>query len=201
MKTKKPVQKTEQTPLEKAIKEDQQGRAKQVETKIAEYEKLIDALPDLLSLYGIQVKQLCVNVKMARGTFYNRVARLDFPPGDLRKVYKYIENYPRTHKNTPETHEVSQDNKSPHPSQEKTPEAPELPVVAPETPEIPQAKQSPQFDAENSPEHVKMLEDQATEELLASIRSPAPTDPNPSFNYNRLVRELEANKKKKKNTN
>jgi hypothetical protein len=106
MKTKKP----EQTPLEKIIKEEQIGRAKQVSEKIEEYEKLIAALPDLLLGYGIQVKELCSSVGMARGTFYNRVKRLDFSPGDLRKVYKHIEEHPRTHKNAPETNEVPQNN-------------------------------------------------------------------------------------------
>jgi hypothetical protein len=133
MKTEKPVQKTEQTPLEKIIKEEQIGRTKQVETKIEEYEKLIAGLPDLLLGYGIQVKELCSNVGMARGTFYNRVARLDFSPGDLRQVYKYIENAPRTHKNAPETPETPQNTQSPYPNTENATEAPEQPVNPPIT--------------------------------------------------------------------
>lgn len=123
MKTKKNGQKIEHTPLEKIINDEQQGRAKQANTKIEEYEKLISGLPDLLAGYGIQVKELCSEVGMARGSFYNRVRKLEFAPADLKKVYKYIENYPRTHKNTPETHEPPQNTQSPHPTQENATEA------------------------------------------------------------------------------
>jgi hypothetical protein len=118
MKTKKYVQKIEHTPLEKIISEEQRERSKRAETKIEEYEKLIAGLPDLLLGYGIQVKQLCATVGMARGTFYNRVARLEFAPGDLRKVYKYIEEHPRTLRNTPETHELPQNEHIPQSNQE-----------------------------------------------------------------------------------
>lgn len=128
MKIKKPVQKIEQTPLERAIQEEQQGRAKQVSQKIDEYEKLIAALPNLLSLYGIQVKQLCASVGIARGTFYNRVARLDFAPADLRKVYQYIESYPRIPKVAPETHETPSDDQIPIPTYENTSEPLKTPI-------------------------------------------------------------------------
>lgn len=143
MKPKNPVQKIEQTPLEKAIEKEQQGRAKQVETKIAEYEQLISSLPDLLLGYGIQVKELCKAVDMARGTFYNRVKRREFAPADLRKVYKYIESHPKTCIIAPETRETTQNTQYPSPTPEKTPEGLKMPiddVTATETAE-PEQKQ------------------------------------------------------------
>lgn len=176
MKTKKNTEKVEQAPLENSILVGHISKAKQAFERIDEYEKLITALPDLLTAYAIQVKQLCASIDIARGTFYNRVKAKDFSPTELRKVYKFIENYIKTQNSIPS-------------APEKAPQTVE-PLKTPHNAPKLQNEPLPLITIESSVEHAKT----ATNDLPASLTTqPSENTPPPRIDITKRWLESSTN--------
>lgn len=57
---------------------------------VAEFEKLIASLPQRIKDAGLLTDDVCAKAKIARSTYYKRVAKKNFTPLEVRAILRVI---------------------------------------------------------------------------------------------------------------